>query len=139
MHTFTTDHAETRTISIAAPRSAVLEVVGDPRRLPDWAPEFAKAVKADGDDWLIDTGAGELRLRIAVDLVCGTVDLLRPPSLTQGAFIRVVHNNEGSECIFTLFFPDGTDEAAVAKQMATVEEELRTVRSLCEQPSSLAA
>ena len=41
-------------------------------------------------------------------------------------------NGDGSEYLFTLFFPDGTDEDAIATQMAVVEEELRTIRALCE-------
>ena len=36
------------------------------------------------------------------------------------------------EYSFTPFFPDGTPETAIARQMATVEDELETVRSLCE-------
>ncbi len=41
-------------------------------------------------------------------------------------------NGTGSEYLFTLFFPDGTPEEAVTKQMTVVEEELRTIRALCE-------
>ena len=51
---------------------------------------------------------------------------------TRGAFTRVVHNHGGSEYLFTLFSPDGISETAIARQMATVEDELETVRSLRE-------
>jgi Polyketide cyclase / dehydrase and lipid transport len=124
--------AETRSISIAASPEAVLDVVGDARRLPEWAPRFARAVQPDGDDWLIDTGAGELRIRLRVARELGTVDILRPGGPPRGAFTRVVPNEAGSEYLFTLLFPAGTDEAAIAKQMATVEGELQTVRELSE-------
>jgi hypothetical protein len=43
MPTITTARAETRTITIAAPPAAVLAVVGDGARLPEWAPAFATA------------------------------------------------------------------------------------------------
>jgi hypothetical protein len=133
MQTITTRRAETRSISIAAPPSAVLDVVGDPLRLPEWAPRFARAVRADGDRWLVDNGTdAEFPIRVRVSRELGTMDLLRPTDPPSGAFSRVVHDGRGSEYLFTLFFPDGTDEAAIAAQMATVEDELQTIRALSE-------
>jgi hypothetical protein len=133
MHTNKTDRGETRSISIAAPPPAVLAVVGDPRRLPEWAPAFARGVRADGDDWLIDTGGGvEARIVVRVSAEHGTVDLLDASDTTRGAFSRVVPNHGGSEYVFTLSFPDGTADTAIAQQMATVEAELEAVRALAE-------
>jgi hypothetical protein len=135
MPTITLDRCETRSISIAAPPEDVLAVVGDARRLPDWAPNFARAIRPDGDAWIIDTGAGDLRVDLRVVPELGTVDILRgdPP---RGAFSRVLPNGGGSEYLFTLFFPDGTDAAAVDAQMATVDTELETVRALSEARSA---
>jgi uncharacterized protein YndB with AHSA1/START domain len=127
-----TNQAETRSISIAAPPATVLDYVGDPRRLPEWAPAFARGVREDGDQWLIDSGDGELRILVRVSAEHGTVDLLSADDPTRGAFTRVVHNHGGSEYLFTLFFPEGTPQDAIARQMATVEAELETVRSACE-------
>jgi hypothetical protein len=132
MHTNTTSRAESRSISIAAPPAAVLALVADPRRLPEWAPGFARGVQPDGDDWLIDTGEGQARITIRASHEHGTVDLLRAADPTRGAFSRVVHNHDGSEYLFTLVFPDGTAETAISRQMATVEDELEAVRALCE-------
>ena len=108
----------------------MLEVVADARCLPEWAPRFARAVRPAGDDWLVDTGAGELRVTLRVSHELGTVDLLRPGGPPRGAFLRVVPNHDGAELLFTLFFPDGTGEAEIAAQMATVEAELQTVGAL---------
>lgn len=105
--------------------------MGDPRRLPDWAPAFARSVRRAGEDWLVATGAGEARVRVVVAPDQGTVDLLDAGRPTRGAFLRVLPNGEGSELVFTLFFPDDTAEPAIAQQMATVEGELQAVRSLC--------
>jgi uncharacterized protein YndB with AHSA1/START domain len=134
MPTIVVDRAETRSITIAAAPEAVLDVVADARRLPEWAPRFAQAVRPDGDEWLVDTGAGELRIALRVSRELGTVDLLRPGGPPRGAFLRVVPNHDGAELLFTLFFPDGTGEAAVAEQMATVEAELQTVGELSTAP-----
>jgi hypothetical protein len=136
MHTISLGRAETRSISIAAPPETVLELLGDARRLPDWAPAFALAVEPAGQDWLIDSGAGQLRIRVRVSLDYGTVDLLRPKDPTRGAHMRVLNNEDGSEFLFTLVFPVGADDESIAQQMTTVEAELRTVRDLCEAHAS---
>jgi uncharacterized protein YndB with AHSA1/START domain len=132
MPTIKTDRVETRSISISAPPAAVHALVADPRRLPEWAPAFARGVEPDGDAWLIDTGEGQARITVRVSPEHGTVDLLSATDPTRGAFSRVVHNHDGSEYLFTLFFPDGTPESVIAGQMATVEDELEAVRGLCE-------
>jgi hypothetical protein len=151
MHTIESDRAETRTIAIAAPPDAVLAVVGDARRLPEWAPDFASAVRRDGAEgavegaepsadgggrgdgnWIVDNGSAEFPIRLRVAAELGTVDILRREDPPRGAFARVVPSGEGSEFLFTLAFPAGTDADAVDAQMATVEAELRTVRALVE-------
>jgi hypothetical protein len=132
MHTISLGHAETRSIAIAAPPETVLELLSDARRLPDWAPAFARAVEPAGRDWLIDSGAGQLRVRVRVSEEHGTVDLLRPDDPGRGARMRVLSNEDGSEFLFTLIFPAAADEKSIAQQMTTVEAELRTVRDLCE-------
>jgi hypothetical protein len=129
-----TGSTETRSISIAAPPEAVLAVVGDPYRLPDWAPAFATAVEPEGDHWLIGSGDAQFPIAVRVSREHGTVDLVSTTDPTRGAFTRVVHNQDGSEYLFTLSFPTGTDPEAIRAQMETVETELETVRTLVEAP-----
>jgi hypothetical protein len=129
MHT--TVRSDTQAVSIQAPPDAVLDFVGDPRNLPRWAPDFARAVRAEADHWVVDSGGEELRVRIPVSRERGTVDFLRLTS-AQGAYARVVSNGGGSELMFTQFFPDAMSEADVERRRAVVAQELRTVQALCE-------
>jgi hypothetical protein len=123
------NRSETRSISIQATPDAVLDIVGDPRTLPRWAPNFATSVRAEDGHWVVND---ELHIDLRVDRVLGTVDILRVEHLPAGAYSRVVPNGDGSEYLFTLFFGDAAGEDDVAKQMAVVEEELLAVRALCE-------
>lgn len=136
MHIKSLGRAETRSISIAAPPETVVEFLSDARRLPEWAPAFAVAVEPAGENWLIDSGAGQFPIRVRVSPEYGTVDLVRPGDPSRGARMRVINNDDGSELLFTLVFPAGTSETAISKQMTTVEGELRTVRDLCEEPNA---
>ncbi len=124
-----TNRSETRSISIQATPDTVLDLVGDAQALPRWAPNFATSVRAEDGHWVVND---ELHIDLRVDRTLGTADILRVNHLPTGAYSRVVPNGDGSEYLFTLFFPDGTEEAAITRQMAIVEEELRTIRALCE-------
>jgi hypothetical protein len=121
--------SDTQALSIQAPPEAVLDLVGDPRNLPRWAPGFARAVRADGEDWIVDTGEAEIRRHIPVSRERGTVDFVAGPGARRGLFTRVVANGDGSELVFTLVFPAGAD---VAARRAVIARELATVKELCE-------
>ena len=117
--------SQTRSITISAPPESVLEVVGDARRLPTWAPDFARSVRPDGEHWVIND---EATIDVRVDRAARTVDIVSAENPRRGAFSRVLPNGDGSEFLFTLFFPPGTDDAAVSRQMASVASAARSVR-----------
>ncbi len=130
MHTNSFAIAQTRSISIAASPRAVFELVSDPQALPRWAPGVARAVRVDGDDWILENDQGETRVTVRTSPDHGTVDLLTAEN--QGVFTRVLPNGAGSEYQFTLLFPADVPDDAVAQQMTIVEAELEAVRALCE-------
>jgi hypothetical protein len=131
--------SDTQAISIDAPPSAVIDLLSDAAEFPRWAAGFARAVRVDGDDWIVDTGEGEVRLRVRVSRELGTVDYLLADALPGreiGAFSRVVPNGRGSDFVFTQFFADDMRDADLADQKAVVAVELQTVRALCERACS---
>jgi hypothetical protein len=123
---------QTRSIAIAAPPEAVVEVLADGTRLPGWAPQFASEARAEGDQWVIESGGQPFRIRIKASADSATVDFVSADDERAGAFSRVIPNGEGSEFLFTLLFPQGTDQAAIDAQMAVVDGEVEAVRALVE-------
>ena len=119
----------TQTIAIDAPPDAVLDLVGDPRNLPSWAPGFAIAVREDGDGWVVTTGQGDVRRHIPVSREHGTVDYLAAPEATRGLFTRVVPNGDGSQLTFTFVLADGVDPEATRE---ILRSELEAVKRLTE-------
>jgi hypothetical protein len=116
----------TQTLSIDASPDTVLDLLGDPLKLPRWAPGFARSVRADGDGWIVDSGGTEIRRHVPVSREHGTVDFLSAPGAGRGLFTRVVANGDGSQLTFTIVAPD------VEGQREILAGELETVRSLCE-------
>ena len=143
MHTSESDRAETRTIAIAAPPDAVLAVVGDALRLPEWAPNLASAVRRDGatgaveapsrramaagaaTELDVDNGSAEFpsRLRVAAEL--GTVDILRREDPPRGAFARVAPVARAASPLHARL-PGRHRCRRGRRPEATVEAELRT-------------
>jgi hypothetical protein len=118
---------ETRSITIAAPPSAVLDYVGDARTLPAWAPGFAQSVAPEDGHWRINDA---FLVDVVVSREQGTVDIVSTENPRRGVFTRVLANGDGSEYLFTQFFPDGTPEADIERQVSVVEGELRTIRDV---------
>ena len=124
--------SHTRSIAIAAPSQVVVELLADGNRLPEWAPAFAPEVQAEDDHWLVGSEDARFKIRIRSSAELGTVDILSVTDERSGAFGRVIPNGEGSEFLFTLQFPEGTERETIAAQMRVVEGELEAVRALAE-------
>ncbi|WIY06510.1 hypothetical protein QRX60_22660 [Amycolatopsis mongoliensis] len=133
MTSFEPGRAETRTISLATPPERVFAYLADARHLPEWAPGFAPAVEHDhGDVWRIPDERGPRHVAVKAAKEQGVVDFVSPDAPNLGLFARVVPNLTGAELIFSLFFPEGTEPAAVDAQMAVVDRELEAVRERVE-------
>ena len=123
----------TEGITIPATPAAVLAIVGDPMQLPRWASGFAEAVRADGDEWVIE-GRRQLRVRLRTTPELGIVDLIiagpdgqyRPRAL----FRAIAVDEDETELAFTLALPGALDDDACREQRAIVRMELRTLRGL---------
>jgi hypothetical protein len=122
---------QTRSIESSVEPKAVLELLADARRLPEWAPGFADTV--EGDDrqgWRVTKDADAFEISVVVRQEACTVDYLREvsPGLVGGAYLRVTPVlGGGSSVVITV--PVIGDPAAVA---ATLDEELVTLTRLAE-------
>lgn len=126
--------SDTHSITIDAPRDDVLAFVADGANLPRWAPNFASAIRPDGDGWIVGSGDAEIRLDIPVHRELGTVDLhiTLPNGGRRAVYLRVLPNAGGAEVLFTAFHSDSRTDEDIARQNAEIEDELRLLKSLCE-------
>ena len=82
----------TRTIDVDAAPERVLEAIGDPRRIPDWAPAFADSIEKTEIGWTAIKDNHQFSIRIAIDPATGCFDILREiaPGEQGGLFMRVL-------------------------------------------------
>jgi hypothetical protein len=106
--------SETVTAVVPAPPTAVFEYMSDIEKLPEWATEFARELKHDGEDYKVVNGLGEFYFEIKADSQTGVIDMFAGPSKDQMAIFptRVVALPDGSTAFsFTMFQgPDVPDE-----------------------------
>lgn len=110
---------------------AVLEVLTDPTRIPEWAPDFADTV-AGGDQfgWRATKDGRDFTVRVVAQRDAGTVDYLREvaPGREGGAFLRVVPRpGGGSVVVITLPLAPGAEQSTIT---ATLRDELNALIGL---------
>ena len=126
--------SDTQTVSIDAEPSKVHTFLREVPNLPRWAIGFAKSVRRDGDAWKLETGGGEMGLRLVTDADQGTVDFwLSPaPGVEALAASRVVPRGAGTEYVFTQFQAPGMSDEAFAQSVGTLGHELVVLKALLE-------
>ncbi|HEX9849628.1 hypothetical protein [Candidatus Deferrimicrobium sp.] len=125
-----------RTLSVSIGRHSreVYEFASNPENLPKWAKGLGKSVRNEGDDWIVDTPQGPVKIRFAEKNNLGVLDHHVTTASGTEVYvpIRVLSNGTGSEVILTLFrSPDMSDEK-YAEDMKLVEQDLRALKDLLE-------
>src|SRR5215212_5406971 len=118
-------HADTQTITVPVSADDAFAFLSRPKNLPRWAVGFAHGIRRDGNDWVVQTGQGEMPLRVVADAARGTIDfhMRVAPELEAVAYSRIVPNDSSAEYVFTQFqLPGMTDDVFAAQRAALVEE-----------------
>ena len=127
------NRTETQSIETHAAPQAILALLADPSRIPEWAPAFVDAVTEDGESgWHATKGGQVFILRVVTVLNAGTVDYLREiaPGREGGAYIRAIPRpGGGSVVVMTLPLLPGAERTAIA---TTLRDELNALVNLVE-------
>lgn len=127
--------ADTRTISIERGAPDLFRFVADPENLPRWAIGFARAVRREGDGWVVTTGGGaDVAVRVLADAASGVVDfvLVPAPGVEHVASSRVLARGAASEYVFTQLQPPGMPDEAFEKSVAALAQELAVLKAVLE-------
>ena len=120
----------TVTTVLSAPQPAVFEYLADIEHLPEWATEFARELRREGDDYKVVNGLGEFFFTITADHASGVIDMFAGPTKDQMAVFptRAVALADGRTAYsFTMFQgPDMPDELFDA-QHASLQREFGNI------------
>jgi len=112
--------SETVTTVVPASREAVFDYLSDIANLPEWATEFARELKREGDDYKVVNGLGEFFFEIRADPRTGVIDMFAGHTKDEMAVFptRVIDLHDGRAAYtFTMFQgPDMPDELFEAQR-----------------------
>lgn len=121
-----TMRSDTQTITVPASSEDAFAFLADPENLPRWAVGFARGIRRDGEEWIVQTVQGEMPIRVLADAARGTIDfhMTLAPGVEAVAYSRVLPNDAGAEYVFTQFQLPGMTDEVFALQRAALAEEL---------------
>ncbi|CDK00082.1 conserved hypothetical protein [Microbacterium sp. C448] len=122
---------------IPVPADVVYAYASDVENLPAWAAGLAQSnVTRDGDDLVVESPMGQVRVRFVEQNTFGVLD--HDVSLPSGTVVtnplRVVAHPDGCEVIFTVRQIELTDDE-FARDIRMVEADLERLAAQVESPS----
>jgi hypothetical protein len=124
----------TVTTVLSAPQAAVFDYMSDIERLPEWATEFARELRREGDDYKVVNGLGEFYFTIRADRSSGVIDMFAGPAKDRMAVFptRAVALPDGRTAYtFTMFqAPDMPDDLFEAQHRSLQREFLNIEHAL---------
>ena len=128
----TTFQSQTVSVTIRKDPHEVYEFISNPENLPTWATAFCKSVRKSGEEWVVETSEGELRVRFVEKNTFGVADhyLLPEPDVEIYVPVRILPNGSGSEVLFTLFRQPGMSEADFGHDIGLVTRDLNSLKRL---------
>ena len=126
--------SRTVTAVLNADQGTVFDYLSDIDRLPEWATEFARDLRREGDDYKVVNGLGEFYFAIQADRQTGVIDMFAGPSKQRMAVFptRAVPLPDGRTAYsFTMFQqPDMSDELFDAQHVSLQREFTNIERAL---------
>jgi hypothetical protein len=123
----------TVTTVLDRPQGAVFEYLADIEHLPEWATEFARELRREGDDYKIVNGLGEFFFAIDADRASGVIDMYAGPAKDAMAVFptRAVALPDGRTAYsFTMFQAPGMPDEVFEAQYASLRREFDNIQRL---------
>jgi hypothetical protein len=126
--------ARTLSVTISRPMTEVYAYTADPRNMHHWAAGLGTDFAPDGDGWAFhDPGGNRIRLTFTPSNIYGVLDhdVFTPAGVVHSA-MRVLPNGDGAEVTFLLLQLPGMTDSEFARDAATVQQDLETLRGILE-------
>lgn len=127
--------SRTLTVSIACEADAVYQFISNPANLPQWATAFCQSIRQAGVDWVMQTPAGEMKVRFVPPNEFRVADHFVSPAPGVEVYVplRVLANGSGSEVVFTLFRSSDMTQEKFSEDIKLVQQDLQTLKRVVEE------
>ena len=124
--------SETVTTILSAPQQQVFEYMSDIEKLPQWATQFARELKREGEEYKVVNGLGEFYFEIKADPETGVIDMFAGPTKRQMAIFptRAVPLPDGRTAFsFTMFQAPDMPDALFESQHQSLKREFANIEA----------
>ena len=124
---------ETVTTILEVDQREVFDYMADIEHLPEWATEFARELRREGDDYKVINGLGEFYFAISADEGSGVIDMFAGPTKNQMAVFptRTVRLPDGRTAYsFTMFQAPGMPDAVFDAQYESLQREFANIKRI---------
>jgi hypothetical protein len=124
--------SETVTTILSASQQQVFRYMSDIEKLPEWATEFARELKREGEDYKVVNGLGEFYFEIRADSETGVIDMFAGPTKQEMAIFptRAVALPDGRTAFsFTMFQGPGMSDELFESQHQSLEREFSNIEA----------
>ena len=123
----------TVTTVLDAPQREVFAYMADIDNLPEWATEFARELRREGEDYKVVNGLGEFYFAMDADPSSGVIDMYAGPAKDAMAVFptRVVPLPDGRTAFsFTMFQAPGMPDELFESQHESLKREFANIERL---------
>lgn len=124
---------ETVTTILEADQREVFDYMADIEHLPEWATEFARELRREGEDYKVVNGLGEFFFSLAADEASGVIDMFAGPTKDQMAVFptRAVGLPDGRTAYsFTMFQASDMPDAVFDAQYESLQREFANIERI---------
>jgi hypothetical protein len=114
------------------PQQRVFKYLSDIKKLPEWATEFARELKREGEDYKVVNGLGEFYFEIKADPRSGVIDMFAGRCKQQMAIFptRAVPLPDGRTAFsFTMFQAPGVPDELFESQHQSLKREFANIEA----------
>jgi hypothetical protein len=126
-------NSRTVTTVLDASPQLVFDYMADVDHLPEWATEFARELRQEGDDVKVVNGLGEFYFSIKADRASGVIDMFAGPTKDAMAVFptRAVALPDGRTAYsFTMFQTSGMPDELFEAQYRSLQREFANIERI---------
>lgn len=114
--------------------SDIAVYVGNPANLPQWAAGLSNGIRNEAGRWITDSPMGEVEVSFRPGVEFGILDhdVIFPDGTAMHNPLRVLHNDDVSEVVFTVYRLPNVSEKGFARDAEAVRKDLERLRDVLE-------
>lgn len=114
--------------------SDIAVFAGNPANLPQWAAGLSAGIRNESGRWITDSPMGEVEVSFRSGVEFGILDhdVILPDGTSMHNPLRVLHNDDVAEVVFTVYRRANVSDDEFARDMEAVGADLERLRAILE-------